>query len=788
MTRTLRWLIFALVVAGKCFGLILTSFFLTLSADAQSWTGILSSSRAIDWKNAGLPATFPDGETTPNPWTPPTRPACTSAQAGITVPVASGTSFSSIATALYSCSQANPAGSYLLLGSGTFNLSNYFYFAGSAKGPINNVTLRGSGPQSTTINFNANNINFQWGWSNGGNGGGTVSASPSQGATSVTITSTTGTPVVGNLAWFNQCDTGWSGTVTPSDGYTVCSTGSYADNGNLFVCGASTTCNGNGSGSGGSGHNQQQQVVVITSVTNNGSGSYTVGFSPGLYLPNWNTSNSLGFYWTNQSNFGIGDGLEDLTITFTGGGDIQQVQMANAYAAWIKGVAFIGNTSYRPFSLGAITKNSLFVNNYIFGMTPSPPSSNTEQMSIYQDSDNLIVNNILDQGDFEWDGSTEGDVFAFNYSRDVTTAYYQAVAFQHNSNSSFPVFILDEGNISNSMLYDDTWGTHSLSTSFRNWWSCGDSPYVESGQNGTAIKVDNYARFMNLIGNVLGGQSNACPNYKGNSTSDEIQFGSSDSLDQASAMLWGQYDPANGSQQFNSSEVPTGITPNSYCTASTTPYSCCTGSGTGTCSASTWNNPVPSSHTLPASFFMDSMTKFPSGGTGLDYWQICTTWTTFPTSCLATSTPPMPPIHPENSGGAYLNGYADANPAYVAYQNLPILSSYQNSYTVTGSSYSGTTETLTVSGLPSSLTNVMGGFELSGAATACTAGATLANGEILMTGSSSTTVSYTLPSNPGASCTGTLKWPDVRQFDEHVYQLDSGATLNPPTSLAAVAH
>jgi len=35
------------------------------------WSGILSSSRAIDWSHAGLPAALPDGETTPNPWTPP---------------------------------------------------------------------------------------------------------------------------------------------------------------------------------------------------------------------------------------------------------------------------------------------------------------------------------------------------------------------------------------------------------------------------------------------------------------------------------------------------------------------------------------------------------------------------------------------------------------------------------------------------------------------------------------------------------------------------------------------
>src|SRR5208282_6210085 len=102
------------------FPLISMLLFFSALSYGQAWSGILSTSRAIDWGHSGLQATFPDGETTPNPWTPPTRPACTSAQAGITVPVASGTAMTTVATALTSCATANPTGSYLLLGSGTF--------------------------------------------------------------------------------------------------------------------------------------------------------------------------------------------------------------------------------------------------------------------------------------------------------------------------------------------------------------------------------------------------------------------------------------------------------------------------------------------------------------------------------------------------------------------------------------------------------------------------------------------------------------------------------------------
>ncbi len=67
MTRTMRWLVFAVIQ----FALLLL---LPVIAQAQDkWSGVISTSRAIDWTGAGLTATLPDGETAPNPWTPPPR-------------------------------------------------------------------------------------------------------------------------------------------------------------------------------------------------------------------------------------------------------------------------------------------------------------------------------------------------------------------------------------------------------------------------------------------------------------------------------------------------------------------------------------------------------------------------------------------------------------------------------------------------------------------------------------------------------------------------------------------
>jgi hypothetical protein len=59
-----------------------------------------------------------------------------------------------------------------------------------------------------------------------------------------------------------------------------------------------------------------------------------------------------------------------------------------------------------------------------------------------------------------------------------------------------------------------------------------------------------------------------------------------------------------------------------------------------------------------------------------------------------------------------------------------------------------------------------------------------------MTASTATTISYALASNPGSCGGGTVKFPDVRMFDEAVYQNDSagGTGPNAPTGVTVTAH
>ena len=732
----------------------------------QPWSNILSPSRAINWGNAGLPASYPDGETTPNPWTPPTRPACTSAQAGITVPVPAGTPFSSIVTAMHSCSTANPSGSYLLLGPGEFTLSANASFSSAPY-----VTLRGSGPMSTTLTISGATLTVG---ANGSTGGGTLNASPSAGTTSVTVTGASGqAPLAGQLAWFNQCDSGFSGKAQPTSGYNSCGTGSITDNGYVFVCGGSTICNTNGTGSGGGLQTSQKQAVLLTSVTNNGGGSYTIGFTPGIYLSNWSTSNAAVLYWA-AGDAGFGSALEDMTVLYSGSSQV----ILTGYATWIKGVRFIGTTSLSSLVMiggSGNGKNTLFMNNYLFAAAPSSMNGNTFMTNMWNLSDSLILNNIGENGLFmEGHGSSTGNVIAYNYAKNVTANYVQSANYQHDNSNSGVSFILNEGNQVNDIFDDDTWGTGDLNTFFRNYDSCNDDPYIHSGTTGDGIAIDSFHRFDNAIANALGGSAQ-CIAYQGTSDGSifRINHGPGDTLTSTSLMRWANYDTVNNAVRCQSSEVPTSLS------GAAAPFENLLPSTPAVCGGS---------GVVPASFFMDSITAHPSGGTGLSWWKVCTSWTTFPTSCASYTTNPFPAAGPDVTGGDHISGYAYDNPAHLAWNTLPIDTSLQNSYDITSSSWSDGTETLTVSGLPGNMNDIIGPFQIRGGNCATSGAGSSTGAEVLMTRSSTTTISYTLASNPG-SCTGTMLWPDVRQFDEHVYQNDPSSTqaLEPPTGLTGSA-
>lgn len=458
------------------------------------------------------------------------------------------------------------------------------------------------------------------------------------------------------------------------------------------------------------------------------------------------------------------------------------VQLSATYASWVKGVRFIGSASGGPASslLMNNASNCLVTNNYFYRETPPPGSGYGSAMQQSGSSNNLILNNIADI-DVPWEGfgSNSGNVVAFNYTRDAFTSYVLAF-FEHQAGSHMELF---EGNQTSQFEEDDTHGTHDLDTWYRNYSPCFDVPYVPVNQ--ACLMWDDFARFENAIGNVFG-TPGQITSYEGTGDSGWVyrlgqgQF--NDPLVKPTSLRWGNWDNVTNAVRWcgNSSSPGWSTICNS---TSEVPYSLPSPNAA-------FSNPVPSTTSLPPSFFLPAAAA-PTGGTGLSWWKVCTAWATFPTTCGGSQTQPFPPIGPDVTGGPYGGGHAYDIPAKLAWTNLPVDTSHQSSYAVTGSTWSGGTEKLTISGYPS-VEHLMGAFQLSGVSPACTLGASFnSNNEILITNSTSTTVSYALAANPGVSCTGTFLFPDVRQFDERVYQTDSGtgsgAPVAPPTGVSASA-
>ena len=735
----------------------------------QPWSSVLPPSRAMNWGISGLPSSFTDkggsnAETTTNAWGPPTR-----TKYGSTLTPSGGSDVSQINTALTNCAD----GQYVLLGSGTFVIDNVLEMY------QHSCTLRGSGPQSTILTLSGSGT-----FSMGAAYSATVCSLTSDsnyaaGSTSIKCTAGSA-PSVGSVAFLAQCDVGYSGS--------GCSTGSTVDNGALYICGGLPGCQSEGS-SASPPYASQNQTVSVTSVS--GSGTYTLGITPALVMPNWAYAQTPYITWDPFSLNGIGVGIEDMTIT--GGGPA--IEMYNCYACWIKGNRFIEPGVNGPI-VSEQAANNLISNNYIF-LDTGLDSSYGPAISYYTTSFTLLLNNIFIGASEPWEGfgGSVGNVFAYNLGRDNNTSYNFDDLYDHHASSSFDLF---EGNQMGFYIEDDTWGVHDLNTYLRNYTSCIDYPYTTYSEGGAprGLGLGNYQRFENVIGNAFGTTAN-CPNYSesGNTYGGVYQFGNgvslTDTLVTQSLLRWGNVSvaqqssdtPTNSGIRFVSSEVPNTINPNANCTASSTPYSCCTGSTTGTCSASGWDVTTPSNDNIGCSYFLTSGTSCApkySGGTGLSWWKACSKWTTFPSSCYHYTPQPFPLAGPDISGGPYVNGYAYDTPAAIAWANLPVDTSYQNSYTVTASSWATGTETLTVSSLPSGSVHIIGAFQLSGVGSGCLTNAEfnpLTNGEILMTGSSGTTVQYALASDPGSNaCEGTLKFPDVREFDEGVYQNDPVST------------
>jgi hypothetical protein len=430
------------------------------------------------------------------------------------------------------------------------------------------------------------------------------------------------------------------------------------DNGNLVVCeayqlcgyaGAQTPSDGIGRKVNG-GRRQIFQIVQVLSGCSSrctGAGPFTITISPGVYLPA-DSGMSPGVWWPNGAT---SDGLENMTLdqtnvpTNSGWGGIT---LYDCFGCWVHGIREIDanlNHVWLFQSSQDTIESSYFYGNHSGGGIESYGAES------YMASNNLVQNNIFQQVTSPFmAGPTEGTVFAYNYALNDPSGASSIMSAMVWSTHDVDHYSLFEGNVGPGGRSDSTFANGNFDTYFRNRFLGAD---FADGANKTGytypLGLEFWNRYYNLIGNVLGttGYHNtyeSSPNTCGTncpSTDTSIYvFGFPGAGEQAcsnptycppdnmvanSVMRWGNYDVVTNSVRFLSSEVPSGISP--------------------------YGNALPSSHTLPASFYLSGA---PS-------------WWSFPSGNGNT---PWPAIGPDVTGGTGPGGYSYANPAQNCYMNV----------------------------------------------------------------------------------------------------------------------
>lgn len=594
---------------------------LPASTHAQMWSGIIDSSRAIDWSQAGA-GTIP-------------------ARTTICSTLSPGATLSQINSAIAGC----PSGQTVFLSAGTYV---------GLSGQINlksNVTLRGAGPDQTFLVFisigGCNGLggalcamNSDTNYSGDPHNVATWTSGYTPGSTSITLgavtTGSIGNLHVGSLLILDQ---------DPD----------AADTGTIYVCQQTTGCSqqgGIGCGIvGPKGHRVQMQQVQVTSIS--GNGPWTIGITPGIYAPNWRSSQNPGAWWSSALPI-TGVGIENMSLDYTavatvpnGGGGIM---FSNASYSWVKNVRSVnnalGNHVWEYQSSHITVRDS-----YFYG--GSGTSGNYGVDSGCSCSDNLTENDIFQHlATATITEGSAGSVFGYNFAADdfytavggSAPGWQQEDAYHHQAGDNF---ILWEGQIGSGFTADDIHGSSFMLTAFRNRWS-GRDPAITLGipktQQTIGMSLFAYNRYLNVIGNVLGTagyhtiyasvpSSASDPGNASNSDVSIFTIGFSgdqgtlfsgvpnDMLLASTLMRWGNFDTVNGAARFVSSEVPSGISP--------------------------YRNAVPGTQALPPSFYLSAQPSF---------------WGSMP----------WPAIGPDVSGGNISNvgGHAYLTPAANCYLNV----------------------------------------------------------------------------------------------------------------------
>jgi hypothetical protein len=573
--------------------LILLLLLSSTGSYGQAWSSILAPARATDWAQSGVPGGIPSGS-----WSNCVTTACNTAFSTPTV-----------ANINAACSGA-PNNAVVLIPAGSYT------FSSSVHCNRGNVALKGAGTQQTFITLGSG-ANLLMGGP-GTNGQGSYpsgigikswTGGLTQGSTVLTLGSTSGL----------------------SAGQTVILTQQNASY--VFPDGVEGTCtSGNSCGvnpvslsfTGAETYAQIQEVSIVS--VSSGANQITVA-APGVGFTASSGLSPTLFYWNTPSNAQYA-GIENMTVNANG--NDRALSLPFCDYCWVKNVAVTNAARSGVFFYFGYRDE---VRDSYISASNTTGAPTEYGIEILESTLTKAENNVLFGVTSPY--MTEGSyatVLGYNYTLNTSPG---AQFGDLNTHLSHAYMQLWEGNVGGTATYDNSWGSSSHMTSFRNRMS-GNTPNKTNYR--IAMKVNAQNHYVNMAGNVIGDPTHHTQyvsDLANQQSTDNFVYelgywnsydhGTSqyDPATESSLVRWGNWDAVTYCTNGGHGGTACGSTGSNgvrYCTGSGVGNSACTASETASTDPTFPGLASPSS-TLPASFYTGVTSVHASCGTGLSFWK-----------------------------------------------------------------------------------------------------------------------------------------------------------------------
>lgn len=603
------------------------------------------------------------------------------------------------------------------------------------------------------------------------------------GGAAYTVTAVTGTTV--SYALTGSCPASFTGTATMtlSDGaLTISNDGTFSS---YHPQGNNTGRPGNSCGPGGYQCRSSVQIVTVTacglSTFGSPCSSNSITISPGVYDPHIRADRSPGAWWGNTMPV-TGVGIENLSVDGQAVSN-NVIAFLNATNSWGKGLRTLsaGSSHVLVIQSNHITyRDSYMYGNQCHGGTCDQSYGSDTYTAA---TDNLFENNIYQHLAIALQNEGGmGNVYGYNFDIDddnhVEPDFPLGSLYSH---APGVMYLLSEGNVGQKFFMEDFHGNGAFPTTYRSYWR-GWEPGRTTQT--TPVTIQTGYTNANVVGNVLG-QSGYATHYTWAFLTDSDTDGANCSI---SIIATGFNGLCNDRGATSNCAINNGD--GNTCEYSDLRINLPTASHPGT--TMYWGNydTVNAANRFNGSEVPSTLPIYanpvPSSNT-LSTSFYGANYTAF--SQTPWGTPVDPPIGPDVTGGniSGVGGHANMIPAQLAFLNNPIDSNYSTTSTVTNATCSGSVATLTIGSNaanidPGSLI-IVSGINPSGYNVAQTTGTQVS-------ATTGTTVSYAVASCPGSFVSGgSAISPAVLLFNaanSYANGGGGGSAPNPPTGVIVI--